>query len=378
MGTLSFLVPVPFPPPIQRPVSPILLLTFNNLISSSSRILSPSNSPLFVRPDSLLASFTLSPVQLVMDKLASSLQELSTGDDNREVPGTEPAKDLAPAPGSEGASSTAPQPSLEKLPVEIQRLILCNAPTVKMLSALVHASPQLHGVYADDRLPILRQVLAHSLEGMLIEAYGAHLSGMESFQRRRDESTLWVSIEELEAKYAAPFVQTYKPSLKHIIQLSDFHTSVIEPLTEAYASWALASLPLSEETARNPPGRLSNTERRRIQRAMYRLQLFCNVCGSAGEIIDGNLGRLRVLSMFSAWEVEEILSIHEFAKDKYSEAFQKVAWDLNEEKNPKYSHIDMTSVNEFLLLVSDAGSKCSPALCPCHCEFLINELPSHK
>ncbi|KAL1859459.1 hypothetical protein Daus18300_009604 [Diaporthe australafricana] len=295
-----------------------------------------------------------------MDKLTSSLQGLNTGDDNRKVTETGPATDLAPALGSDEARSTAPQSSLEKLPVEIQRLILSNAPSVQMLSALVHASPQLHGVYAEDRLPILRQVLAQSLEGVFVDAYGAYLSGTDLLQGQRAETLPWEFIEEHEARCIAPAVPAPQLSLDEIIQMSDFHTSVVEPLTEAYTSWALSSLPLPEEKARESHGHLSNTERRRIQRAMYRLQLFCNVCGSAGdsswERIEGNVDRLRVLSMFSAWEVEEILSVHEFAKDKYSEVFKKVAWDLNEEKNPKYGNIDMTSINEFMLLISDDGT----------------------
>ncbi|KAI3395931.1 hypothetical protein diail_642 [Diaporthe ilicicola] len=297
-----------------------------------------------------------------MEKLTSSLHALSTGDDNRDAAAAQPAKDIAPTLGSNDASSAAPQPSLETLPVEIQRLILSSAPTVQVLGALVQASPQLHCLYAEDRLPLLRQVLAQSLEGIFIDAYGAYRSGTDHFQRERNEALLWNFIEEQEARYTTSADPAPELSLDEIIQISGFHTSVIEPLAAEYAAWALKSLPSSEEKAKDYSICLSNTEGRRIQRAMYRLQIFCNVCGSAGEgrsssqRIDGNVERLRVLSMFSAWEVEEILSVHEFAKDKYIRVFKEVAWDLNEEKNPKYRSIDMTDVNESLLLLWEDGT----------------------
>jgi hypothetical protein len=60
--------------------------------------------------------------------------------------------------------------------------------------------------------------------------------------------------------------------------------------------------------------------------------------------------RTRVLALFPAWQIEEILCVYEFAKDTYGGFFDQVAWDLDEERNPRYRHIDMTSVSEDLLL----------------------------
>ena len=137
------------------------------------------------------------------------------------------------------------------------------------------------------------------------------------------------------------------------MELVRFHQSVIEPLTERYATWALAAL--SSSSSSYP---LSGTERRRIQRALYNLQVFCNLCGSRGEgrsapvFIRTPLDRLRVLCLLPAWQIEEVLCIDSFARDVYGAAFYQVAWDLDEERNPKYRHIDMMSVQEDLLLFS--------------------------
>ncbi|ROV92313.1 hypothetical protein VSDG_07262 [Cytospora chrysosperma] len=293
-----------------------------------------------------------------MDELTSSLRTLGTGDTSSRV--TEPARD----PDSDLDSSTAPYPSLEKLPVEIQRLVLSKAPTLPSLSALVHASPRLHRVYVDNRAAILRSVLVEVLDGMLVDALGAYESSTDTFQKVREESLLWAFVERQEAKYTTTGIDwTVELSLDDMIHLLRFHTSVVEPLTERYASWALASLPSSSTNDQAGQQPLSDTERCRIQRAMYRLQIFCNVCGSLGEErssrerIEDDIDRLRVLSMFPAWEIEEIMCLHRFAEDIYRDIFRQVAWDLNEARNPKYKNVDMTSVNEDLLLTGNDGTE---------------------
>src|SRR5690606_11955539 len=87
-------------------------------------------------------------------------------------------------------TATAPQPSpqpfsapspLEQLPFEIQRLILPQAPTFEALCALVHASPQLHSVYVQDRLPILRDFVEQSFGGFLVDAHAEYVSGSKEF-----------------------------------------------------------------------------------------------------------------------------------------------------------------------------------------------------
>lgn len=287
-----------------------------------------------------------------MEELTSSLQALSTRDAKNKS--TEPAKDL----GSGLDYSTAPRPSLEQLPVELQQLIMSQAPTLSSLSALVHASPQLHRVYVEDREAVLRPFLAQFLRGMLVDAVGAYQSGTGYFQATRDEHSLWAFVEEQEAKHTAAANElTVELCANDIIQILHFHIFIIEPLTERYASWALATLPFPSTNGQTGQQPLSNTERCRIQRAMYRLQIFCNVCGSLGEgrsspiRIEENIDRLRVLSLFPAWEIEEILCFHRFAEDIYGKVFRQVAWDLNEYKNPRYRHLDMTDTNEDLILI---------------------------
>jgi hypothetical protein len=79
---------------------------------------------------------------------------------------------------------------------------------------------------------------------------------------------------------------------------------------------------------------------------MYRLQLFCNIFGTRGEggsspaRIENSLDRARFLSMFTPWEIEKILFVHDFVKDIYTGVFIQVACDLNME-HPKDRHVIM-------------------------------------
>lgn len=294
-----------------------------------------------------------------MEDLASSIPVISTGHAGSGSLGSK----LTKAPALD--SPETPRPSLETLPVELQRLIMCHAADLISLSALIHASPKLHRVYAQHRRSVLRDLVTQTLDGIHLDALDAYRSGTEAFQKTRTEPLLWNFVEEQQAiRFADPPPPagdwTAGLSLDDIICILRFHASVVEPLTGAFASWALGELPSTPENKgayKSAP--LSYTERRRIQRALYRMQMVCNLCGSqeaarsAPPRIDDTEGRMRVLSMFPAWGVEEILSVHEFAKDHYQEIFKKVAWDLNEERNPKYRHIDITSVNEDLMLTME-------------------------
>ncbi|KAK4238270.1 hypothetical protein C8A03DRAFT_33724 [Achaetomium macrosporum] len=103
---------------------------------------------------------------------------------------------LGPAAISQTSSRAR---SLEGLPFEIQQPILSRAPTVDTLRALVHASPRLHSVYVQDRLPILRVVVEQNFDGFLVDAHAAYLSGTNEFQQSRSEPMLWEFVEAYES-----------------------------------------------------------------------------------------------------------------------------------------------------------------------------------
>jgi hypothetical protein len=70
---------------------------------------------------------------------------------------------------------------------------------------------------------------------------------------------------------------------------------------------------------------------------LYRYRIYCNLCGSRGEgrssprRLEEPLEGLRILSLFPAWQIEEVLCIHKFGKDIYGGVFHHVTDDLNDE-----------------------------------------------
>lgn len=127
--------------------------------------------------------------------------------------------------------------------------------------------------------------------------------------------------------------------------MATFHISVIQPLTDLYAHWALGALSSSPEAVP-----LSRVDVACIQRAIYRLQTICNYR------IGSRAALLGLLDAFSPWESEKILCVHAFAEEKCTGAFIMAAWDLNQDRNPRYRSISIFDTNEASLL-HENGSK---------------------
>lgn len=199
-------------------------------------------------------------------------------------------------------------PQMEELPSEVQRSI------------------------AQNRLHILGDYVTRSTGS---DAHAAFLTSTESFRRSDVSKPVVQSFldsykESLAPGSPLPAIANASVTPRDYVYLARFHLSTVEPLTQRYAEWALAALGSSPT---KPP--LSETERRRIQRAMYRLETFCNLCSERSPCqMSGALDRLSILSIFHAWEVEEILCFHEFAKERVSSVFHQVASELRDMLEP--------------------------------------------
>jgi hypothetical protein len=135
-----------------------------------------------------------------------------------------------------------------------------------------------------------------------------------------------------------------------------FHLRVVEPLTERYARWALGALSSSLQAAP-----LTKTEKSRIQRAMYRLQVICNL-----GILEPQ-AMLEVLDSFGPWAAEQIICVHEFAKERCTSAAMVCAWELKR-REPILSTI------EDLLPYSSECESISRSPCP-HIRALLKFVP---
>jgi hypothetical protein len=82
----------------------------------------------------------------------------------------------------------------------------------------------------------------------------------------------------------------------------------------------------------------------RLQRALYRFQLCCNLFGKNADstrwFFRGlNFKSVDILTiflcLFEPWEIEEILCIYTFSKEMYTQIFKEIHWDLDA-NNPRF------------------------------------------
>ena len=159
--------------------------------------------------------------------------------------------------------------------------------------------------------------------------------------RSREKVTLFLKSYQDRLSIQNPIVDEHL-TVPEICDMVKFYLSVVKPLARHYTSWALDNLARkTNEPWRHTP--LSDTEETRLMRALYRFQLCCNVFGisSHPSYEQPRLGfdSVDILTIFigiyEPWEVEEIGCIYTFAEATYSQIFEDIRWDVNEE-NPKF------------------------------------------
>ncbi|KAG8157135.1 hypothetical protein KVR01_013125 [Diaporthe batatas] len=224
--------------------------------------------------------------------------------------------------------------ALESLPVEIQTRILAGS-SLDSLHAIIRSSPRFYYVYSENRLPILRKVLNRAVDDFFPEARAACALGgffEATDNMAADAAEAWKHFSRgCLGNPIPPPPPIDDLSLEIIQQMARFHLRVVEPLTEHYSRWALGALSSSPQAAP-----LTRTEKSRIQRALYRLQVLSKQNLEAWDPPDV----LDYLDSFGPWATEQIICVHEFAKERLSSAFIECAWELNGDENPnsRYRH----------------------------------------
>lgn len=257
--------------------------------------------------------------------------------------------DLASMPPAEDSPakpyhSHQPNSPLEDLHPEVRRLILSML-DLEDLSALVHASPVFYQQYLLDRRSLLCKCLDTTLGSVAVDACAAYRSGLAEFSNSRTNGTVSQFLESYEDRRSSTQYSLLTETLTEdeVVGMAAFHSSIIKPLAQCYARWALANLGKeTRELQSHEP--LTRTEERRLMRGLYRFQLCCNLFG-VGRYEGGswrlgmNFQAIDILKtffcLFEPWEVEEIACIYNFSKEKFDQIFSEIRWDVHEE-NPKF------------------------------------------
>lgn len=250
---------------------------------------------------------------------------------------------------SDGAGLASTVKCIESLPVEIQRQIIFCIPSLTTLGAIIRASPVFYSLFQSEPRNFIANCLILGLGDAFLDASTAQAAMQDDFQRqrrdamkmRREPSVIWPFLESYRKKVEelACNAWIHSISLPDAVQMATFHASTVKPLVEQYASWALANIGTS-----TTPSALSSTERMRIQRAIYRFQIVCDVFGN--RLKDDNLatnrprhlGCLRFLAGYEPWEIEEILCINAFVQEQYEHRLSEVSADLNPNNDRLWNH----------------------------------------
>ncbi|KAE8134737.1 hypothetical protein BDV38DRAFT_285515 [Aspergillus pseudotamarii] len=259
---------------------------------------------------------------------------------------------------------------LEALPAEMKYAILCALPDLASFNALVHASTTFHMVYLSRRKELLSNVLKRYLQlPVLIEAVAALIALRDLEERRKKPKGCITAIEDFLYKYI-PLRSNLNPNLRFmskyhkqglnvydvfatftendLIEMARLHT-MVEYISEDMVCYFLKAIPGTQEQERSIT--ISPSESYRIQRAIYRLEIFRHLCeqtyvdGEEPSYIPPSGGEIRsyLLSVLSPWEMEETKCFQEYIFHHYEvlpgASYSADNWELFPEEDDPANHI---------------------------------------
>ncbi|KAI9734662.1 MAG: hypothetical protein M1834_002263 [Cirrosporium novae-zelandiae] len=234
--------------------------------------------------------------------------------------------------------------SLDGIPTELKWEVLTQVPDLLSLRSLVHASPSYHQAYYQKPESILFTVLSRDIEPVLCDAFMANqcsklrCEGMDRSGRIQAKKEF---IEHYKQNHDQPMKLPEKLELQGTVELAYLHI-IIHDLVDDFcrSTFEVYTLSYGRDIEYVPP---SPTEKRRIFRAFYRFQIYCNLFSMSGvrspdtkeftipdiqEDFDGADKPWMFFSIFQPWEVEELGCIRDFIYKRYTEKFQEVEADV--------------------------------------------------
>lgn len=243
------------------------------------------------------------------------------------------------------------QTTLENLPSELRSQILCSIRDLRTPRSLVRSSPTYHEQYRLDRDNILKHCLESELDGFYIDAFATVGSRVRKLGRKRTNEVVTTFLGSYRQWLSGPCDSLAAASNAVSISCSDihwlcsFHLSVTLPLAEFFCHWAYTNLTRaaasSENAIQDEPAAtqrmdlslLSNSERIRVMRALYRCETYYHLFGQnkgnrSGGFRDSEITEI-FFNIFQPWEAEETGCIDLFIQTEYTHVFNEVKADLH-------------------------------------------------
>jgi len=218
------------------------------------------------------------------------------------------------------------KPTLEGLATELKIHLLHHIFDIASLKALTHAVPLYHMAYVSQRCDILRSVLTNCLGSeVIIDA----LALAKALDIRRDLKNHALVDEVKRFMEKRKFCRS--PGL---LDLPDIPPEKLFLLIRLKATVETMTGLFVESRTKLDPTDLSQSEHRRIRRALYRFELFCVLFGRSSfghpqkwscERTCGSITAaegMEFLAPFEPWEIEEIACVRDYAVELYQHLYQ--------------------------------------------------------
>jgi hypothetical protein len=230
--------------------------------------------------------------------------------------------------------------SLEELVPDTLFLLLLECPDISSLWAFIRASARLHSVFHDHRDIILTNVIAREIgHEILYEATSAlHSSRFEARGLPKEQALDWIA--RYRAGTTGSTLLVSSSFYSEVLPLWKLHQDV-KYFAELYVrdrfrvmNGAASRKYFDDDNWGWDVNAVSNIETLRIYRAIYRFAIFGNLFyldpkrnlsrKTGPKFLLSNEQSHFFLSLYSAWEVEEVSCINEFMVDRIRIRWQEI------------------------------------------------------
>ncbi|KAI9840613.1 MAG: hypothetical protein M1837_001509 [Sclerophora amabilis] len=232
--------------------------------------------------------------------------------------------------GPHVSSSSA---SLVTLPPELRQAILCAVPDSSSLRALALSCSSYYHAFREMKSHIISKILS---DGVPLELLPTALLVHESSSLKswcKDPVLDFLPRLRNGRAPATANVSSAVITFSDALSISGLYDHV-RFFTADFASLALSAHPIG--AVPDPaPEPLSSQEQRRIERAFYRFELYCNLFRNRRPNRGGNHSRDHrfttveqqdyFFSLFPAWENEQLACIHDYLFQRLSKPFNDMA-----------------------------------------------------
>ena len=196
---------------------------------------------------------------------------------------------------------------LESLPSEIIQHLLCFIPDVTSLWSTILTCSSLYNAFINAEALITSHVVKNFIDVDVLPEAVAALKSSRLAPFKRDRVLEFVQSQLVSRK--SPQISWILPEA---LPLSNLHQAV-EYFAASFALRTLARLSPSAFAGTLPEYPLSPEELYRIQRALYRFEIYCNLFrGRKSGALDINEQQEVFFSKFSPWENEQLGCVHDY------------------------------------------------------------------